>query len=618
MSDFIKTLERWVEQQKIEAIDLEWCRFLHQQDAAVGDEVLKAAFLATNRYRQGDVCISLKEYANQPLLDGLETDKSLKFPSFETWKDRLIESSFTGMPGAFTPLILDSGRLYLQKLWQQEQTLAHQIRQRAQHLNQSVDYEAIARWLNQLFPVNNSSQPDGQKVAATMAALQQLTVISGGPGTGKTTTVVRILTLLIGAASDQPVEIALAAPTGKAAARLKKSISTQQATLPVDPAIIEQIPEQTFTLHRLLGARRQSHSFKYNEDNPLPYDVVVVDEVSMADQRLIHRLLQALKPETKLILLGDKDQLASVEAGAVLGDICGRADNRFTPTFCASLQKLNITLDEWHQSKQVQALADNVVLLKQNYRYDADSGIHQLTVAIKNGEAETVVALLEGVTYREIDLRRVESFEKFWKMVRSPLEQYFKLIDQQASSKKLFEQLKQFKVLCAHRRGAFSVDAINRGIEKRLRKEGMGREMSEWYSGRPVIIRQNNYSLGLRNGDIGICRRNEQGDWIVVFPSEERSQEAAGRTVYPAQLPQYDTAFALTIHQSQGSEFDEVAIVLPDEHTPLLTRELLYTAVSRARETVRVVTSKRIIKAAVENKTSRSSGLMERLWNDRD
>ncbi len=612
--ELLEQLEQYEKEGYLHSIDIAFTRFLLQTNPGISTDVLLAACLTSYYYRQGNVCMWLNEFDNTRLFP--EADSSLKplhTPSLDEWKTALSKSSVVGRPDTFTPLILDKNRLYLHKLWAQEQQLGQNLIELGKKRVNEFGCKQLLEGLNRLFPSSETFEIDWQKVAAVAAVLQPFTVISGGPGTGKTTTVVRILALLLEqTTAGETLEIALAAPTGKAAARLKRSIEEQRDHLETDSSIIEQIPQQTFTIHRLLGSRLQSDSFKYNEENKLPYDLVIVDEVSMADQRLMNSLLKAMKVRSRLILLGDKDQLASVEAGSVLGDICGAATNRFSASFHTALKKLNIKLPEKHVAKNPSTLTDNIVLLEQNFRFEKNSGITLLTSAIKRGEADVTIGLLNDNTNKDIDLKSIESFNEFWDEYESFIKDYFQAIRHEKSLQVLAEKLQQFIILCAHRRGPFGVKAVNIAVEKMLYNKGIISGIGEWYDGRPVIIRRNNAQMCLRNGDIGICRRDKNDEWIILFPE---TNKLTLRKVHPDRLPEYDVAYALTIHQSQGSEYDNVLLVLPDKLSKILTRELLYTAVSRTRKTVTIFARKKIIKEAISKKLTRHSGLEEILWS---
>ena len=401
-----------------------------------------------------------------------------------------------------------------------------------------------------------------------MAINQNFCIITGGPGTGKTTTVVKILALLQ-ELSDQPLLIALAAPTGKAAMRLQESIGSNKATLPCTATIKSAIPESVTTLHRLLGAKPASPYFRHNAKQPLVYDLVVVDEASMVDLALMSKLLDALKPGARLILLGDKDQLASVESGTVLADL---------------------TL----------ALPQQTLELRKSHRFDGD--IKKLATAINNQQDIEAWELFqsdnENIALLETDLIDYITQQQI---------AYLQLITKEADFSEIYKAFNRFQALCATRLGKNSVSDITLAVEKSLSEKKLIHLSGLWYSGRPIMITQNNAALQLYNGDIGICLRDkEQDNQLRVF-----FQQADGsiKKYLPARIPHCETVFVMTIHKSQGSEFDEVLIILPETHTPILTKELLYTAITRAKKTIKLVANASVFYSTVRKRVQRVTGL---------
>lgn len=593
------------------AIDRELPDFLLRLNPGESDEVLLAAAMLSYAYRQGDVCIKLDNDFLPAVLEGFEAPTALPELNAESLKEKLEASPLVGGPGSFKPMILDSsGRLYFQKLWKHEQKLAAAILKRARKEPRSFDSGQLKDSLERMFSVS-SPGTDWQKVAAVAAMRNSFTVISGGPGTGKTTTIAKVLALLLEQEdiSQGDLTVALAAPTGKAAARLKQSISASLVELDTHESVKVCFPEKALTLHQLLGARRSSARFKYNEENPLPYDVVVVDEASMVDQGLMYRLMGALPESSRIILLGDKDQLASVEAGSVLGDICGNRGSTISTAFDSVLQDLGMDIPENSIAKNTYPLADAIVLLEKNYRFGEESGIAKAAEAINRGDGETLISILHDEAYGDIRLHVPGAGEKLEEEVADRLGNYFKALEEDSSVGEVFERFRQFQLLTTHRRGPVGVESLNRRIEARLQQLKLITPYREWYQGKPIIINENDYSLNLNNGDIGICLYESTGEAKVVFNKEVPIK------LSPARLPAHDLAYTLTIHKSQGSEFDEVLIVLPGSASPLLSRPLLYTAVTRARKTVRIASTEERIKEAVGTPLKRASGLMEILWN---
>jgi exodeoxyribonuclease V alpha subunit len=471
-------------------------------------------------------------------------------------------------PSIPLPLVIDRNRLYLHRYWFYENRLAGRVKEM---LGNSHSVNELENLLDVYFGKQNE-QIDWQREAARLAASRSFAIITGGPGTGKTTTVVKILALLQTMAAH-PLQIALAGPTGKAAMRLKESITFYKSQLPCPENIKQHIPETVMTLHRLLGAKPLSPYFRYNAEHPLVYDLVVVDEASMIDLALMSKLLDALKPSARLILLGDKDQLASVESGAVLADL-------------------------------TQSLPDYTVELKFTHRFNEN--IKKLA-SLVNLQRDEEAWRLVYVGNEAISLLNREAVD----YIADRQSEYLRLIASGASFEKVSQARARFQVLCANRQGPNSVDDINFRVEQLLFRKRLINLSGLWYSGRPIIITQNNPALQLYNGDIGICMadKEQQGKLMVFF------QRADGtvKKYLPSRIAHCQTVFAMTIHKSQGSEFDEVLIALPAEINPVLTKELLYTAITRAKRTVKLMTCENVFRTAVKQKVNRITGLIDAL-----
>lgn len=510
----------------------------------------------------------------------------------------LRASALVGPPGAYAPLILDeAGRLYFARHWFDEARLAARLSVLAEP-GPAPDAESLRRMLDALFgAAGDATAPDRQKLAAALAARQRLMVISGGPGTGKTTTVVKLLALLAGL-SPRPLVMAMAAPTGKAAARLAESVRGARERLAVDEAALRQLPQQAQTLHRLLGLRPGAAAPRHHPGNPLPLDVLVVDEASMIDLSLMARTVEALPSQARLILLGDRDQLASVDAGAVLGDLC--ADIHYRPE----------TLD-WLRASCGETLAatpgaggkltDCVALLTHSHRFGAASGIGELARRVNAGDGPASWAVLQDAAWPDVaatpalDAAEVLArWQPYWRAVRAgaPL----------AERQRAFAG---FMLLAAERR---QVDAFNRRIEQQLEADGDKPAGRDWYPGRPVMINENDYGLGLFNGDIGFAVQREAG-LRVAFPGDD----GGWREFAPGRLPQHDTVYAMTVHKSQGSEFGEVCLQLPDTAGPVLNRALVYTAITRARDRFIVAGAQAVWEQAAAAAPPRHSGLADKL-----
>ncbi|MBB1518674.1 exodeoxyribonuclease V subunit alpha [Aquipseudomonas guryensis] len=568
---------------------------LRRLDATAPDSVLAAAALCCEALGKGDVCLPLARLAGQRPWP----EFAFVLPALAEWRKQLEVSTLVGAPGDFAPLILDGSRLYLARYQAYESQLASQLLARAGDLPE-VDEAVLTESLARLFAFNQQ-QPDWQRLAAAQAVRRKLAVISGGPGTGKTTTVVRLLAALLEQPGGAQLAIGLAAPTGKAAARMAEAIRNAKAALPVSEAIKAALPEEARTLHRLLGSRGDTPKVRHNAARPLALDVLVVDEASMVDLALMAKLVDALPPHARLILLGDKDQLAAVEAGAVFAELCeGRG---FDAEAVTELQRIT------GQSVPVEPprsrLGDAVVLLTHSHRFAGDSGIGELARRINGGDAAGTLNLL-----------REQRADLHWQAQPTPatllerLDQGYRPYLQAARTgdpAQAFAAFNAFRALTAQREGPWGVSGLNEALETRIKRRYSLAERERWYPGRAVMVRQNDYALGLFNGDIGLCLHGEYG-LRVYFEGED-----GYRAFAPARLPSHDSAFAMTVHKSQGSEFSEVLLALPELPSPLLTRALFYTGITRAKHKVEIWGLPARLSEAVNTKAERAAGLAERL-----
>src|SRR2546430_1523270 len=461
----------------------------------------------------------------------------------------------------------------------------------------------LASNLAKLFP----AQSDLQKVAVFVAAASRLCVISGAPGTGKTRTIVLICALLIALAGERELNFALAAPTGKAAARLKETIAQTRPLLRLPGAIDAKLPADASTIQRLLGAKGDSPHFRHDAKNPLPADVVIVDEASMIDLALLAKLFDAVRPDARVILVGDKDQLASVEAGSAFRDICTPG---LEPGTSASLAEAfaKCTGEELEGTSASEAPIHPVVVeLRRNYRFTPETGIAELSSAVNQGDSEGAIAVLKSsgrIRWRPTPL--VKNFERELRERVLPRFEKFLTLTDPADA---LNQLAEFAVLCALRRGPFGAETVNGLLERMLRERG--ESDGRYHGGEPVIIVRNDYNVGLFNGDLGIVLPDATSGELRVF---FRGEDSDVLNFAPGRLPAHQPAFALTVHKSQGSEFCDALVILPERDAPVLTRELLYTGVTRVRETVEVWATEHILRQTIERKIERSSGLRDRLW----
>ena len=572
-----------------------------------------AAALTSHRRAEGHTCLNLEAAAGRFLHEEMVDAEigTVRFPQLTEWLETLRKSGVVGRPGDFSPLILDDAhRLYLHRYWTYEQRLASAIRRRARETI-ACDRETLRAILERLFP-GETDAIDWQKIAAFTAATRRLTVITGGPGTGKTRTVVWLLAALLEQSGDVPFRIALCAPTGKAAARIAESLRKAKTDLPCSAALKAQLPDDATTVHRLLGTIPDSPRFRHDAANPLAADVVVVDEASMVDLALMAKLMDALRPEARLILVGDKDQLASVEAGNVLGELCGMgagAERRHSTAFASSArQTTGIQIPDEQIETTVPALADCIVELQKNWRFGSADGLSQISRAVNAGKSAEVMQHLRGAgsLWRPLPpARRLES------ELRDRILSEFGPAIRERDPGTALVALNRFRILSAVRRGPFGVEFLNALCERTLEREGFIRWNGPWYPGRPVLITRNDPELRLFNGDIGIALPDVSGG-LRVFFTDSTGQV---RGLPTARLPDHETAFAMTVHKSQGSEFDRVLLLLPDRDSPLLTRELIYTGLTRARSSVELWANESILTAAIARRVERASGLHDAVWN---
>lgn len=756
-------LDRWVARGWLRALDRAFAAFLGREVPDAPAPLLLAAALASHQLGRGHVCLDLERTLAEPDLalslppegDSLEDPPPLPSAllgelSLADWQASLTHPLIVGHGPGSTPLVLDGTRLYLRRYWHHERSIRQHIAARLESSHpggspiyrwsdisangapggrpappgegadrrpdQAINLEALSRALSALFPAG--PQLDWQKTACALAARSPFAVITGGPGTGKTTTVVKLLALLQTLALGEgrrALRIRLAAPTGKAAARLNESIAGQVSSLQLEglaPLLAapekpegsnplwepdlsakkaasefdieylrRAIPTEVTTLHRLLGSRPDTRHFRHHARHPLPLDVLVVDEASMVDVEMMAALLDALPPRARLVLLGDKDQLASVEAGSVLGDLCARAEGgHYRPETAdwlaeATGQALPPEMIDPAGAPLDQAIA----MLRVSHRFDAASGIGRLAEAVNRDSAgrEKRAAIREvlGHGYADLSHLKLETdrdrglerlvvsghpagfpdrgksagegravngktlpppvgYRHYLEVMRSldamkrtaPAASPDGEVDREALddwARAVLAAHGQFQLLCALRRGPWGVEGLNERIRAALEKEGLidsgdGRRL--WYPGRPVLVTRNDYGLGLMNGDIGITLAlpdtaapgegaAHRGPALrVAFPAGDGSGRI--KWVLPSRLQAVETVFAMTVHKSQGSEFTHTALLLPDAPNPILTRELVYTGITRARHWLTLVeTGRGQLLDAVERRVMRVSGL---------
>lgn len=589
-----------VEQRLLRHLDVQFAMMVAGEEPAV---MLAAAILSKDA-GEGHVCLPLSRLAvDEKMPPALQSCFALLGEAVD-WQAILLRSPAVSATDTGTPLILTSERLYLNRLWRNELTVARFFSETNAPL--PCDEAQLRQVLDTLFTSDDAT--DWQKVAAAVALTRRISVISGGPGTGKTTTVAKLLAALIQLSGEQKCRIRLAAPTGKAAARLTESLGGALQKLPLTGEQFALFPNEASTLHRLLGAQPGSQRLRYHAGNPLHLDVLVVDEASMIDLTMMSRLIDALPPHARVIFLGDRDQLASVEAGAVLGDICTYASLGYTAERAEELARLTGCSLAAEQHSIAGALRDSLCLLQKSYRFGSDSGIGQLASAVNRGDRHTTCAVFDG-TFTDIEKKSLQSGEEYQAMLDDALlgyQHFLTGVQQQRPPEQVIAAFGEYQLLCALREGPFGVSGLNDRLEQLLaQKRKINRTLhSRWYEGRPVMISRNDSALGLFNGDIGIALDRGQG-LRVWFQMPDGSV----KSFQPSRLPEHETAWAMTVHKSQGSEFNHAALILPTQLSPVVTRELIYTAITRARQRLSLYTDERVLMQAIATRTERRSGL---------
>ncbi|MBK5275262.1 MAG: exodeoxyribonuclease V subunit alpha [Desulfuromonadales bacterium] len=570
---------------QLSTLDTSFADFIVRTESRPCEGLWLAAALVSSVTCRGHVCLELSSVADHGIMPFKPGDEPLDLPPADRWQELLAGCDAVGRPGDYTPLVLDAqGRLYLHRSWDAERRVAEGILARSASL--SGDPVGLTAGLDRYFPPVGAEE-DLQRSAAQAALSRQFTVISGGPGTGKTTTVARILALLIEQAGGEPLRIQLAAPTGKAAMRLRQSLTQAAERLPLPDSVRAALPREVATIHRLLGVVPGQSGFRHDRDNPLPCDVLVVDEASMIDLPLMARLLDAVPGDARVILLGDRDQLASVEAGAVLSDICAGGSVTAAP-----------------------ADRPAIVHLTKSYRFTDESGIGRLSRLINAGDGEGALELLGSGLCSDVCWRPLPQSTAFADSLMATVVEGYAAYAHAADPVAALEALDRFRVLAPHREGRHGVVSLNRLIESALSR--VQSTFSAANIQRPVMITANSYELELFNGDTGIMTGvgPEEGP-AVYFPAPE---SAGVRRISALRLPPHEPAFALTVHKTQGSEFDTVLLIMPDKMSEVLSRELLYTAVTRARKRIEIWGNEEVFRRAVERRIERSSGLRDRLW----
>ncbi|WP_322615697.1 exodeoxyribonuclease V subunit alpha [Pseudomonas sp. BIC9C] len=671
--DLLLLLTRWVERGWLRALDKAFVAFLHELAPDDDPLVLLAAALTSHQLGHGHVCLDLFETLKEPDFalslppEGDVHGGAMLLPSQllgsldgAHWCKVLAASNLVALAVDSRdhvrerPLVLSGKRLYLRRYWAYERRIDLSLRERLAE-RESTPSDLLQRLTGLFGPARSGEVIDWQKLACALATRSAFSIVTGGPGTGKTTTVVRLLALLQAPAVEagKPLRIRLAAPTGKAAARLTESISQQVRTLKVTQDIRDKIPSDVTTVHRLLGSRPGTRHFRHHAGNRLPLDVLVVDEASMIDLEMMANLLDALPAHARLVLLGDKDQLASVEAGAVLGDLCRDAEaGWYSPQ---TRQWLEAVSGESLQASGLQEdtqgahpLAQQVVMLRHSRRFGEGSGIGQLARWVNQQQPDEARRLLSARSHDDVyslflkgeqdrALERLlldghgegpQGYRHYLSVLRSqrpPLDsplQGARWIDW---ARQVLQAFDAFQLLCAVRKGPWGVEGLNQRVTDALLRARLIDSDQQWYEGRPVLMTRNDYGLGLMNGDIGIALKlpeqegHETGRQVLRVAFPRNDGQGGVRFVLPSRLNDVETVYAMTVHKSQGSEFAHTALILPDALNPVLTKELIYTGITRAKDWFTLIESRAgVFEEAVKRRVKRLSGLMLELKEGRD
>lgn len=571
----------------------------------------------------------------QPFLAEI-LQKIEQIPPLE-WQDVLKEHiAFSDSPEKIAPMLFQNGLLYFYRYWQAERNIAAYLKQAVEFSPEIANTELDKQILEQLFGTSEKAEINWQKVAVATALKQHFSLISGGPGTGKTTTVVKLLLglQLKQLALNKPLlQIALAAPTGKAAARMKESIEAKLAEETSLPQSLKAaIPSKAMTIHRLLGARPLSEATKYHAQNPLHYDLVVLDEASMIDLSMMEKIVQALKPTARFILLGDKDQLASVEAGAIMGELGSFLQYGYSQAHC---DYLNAVTDYDIPAGEPLAIGDCLSHLKHSYRFGEKAWIGDLATAVNAQKISLSWQIfeqyqesgkLEHIAYpqsNEMTDKSSWTQKSVQLVVEKAVEIYrdyllavkWREADPQAVEiATIFAKFQKVRFLSALRVGELGVEQLNHAIAEGLRRAGLVQfqHSRDHYIGKPILVTENRPSHNIASGDIGIILPDENGENRVYFDSQQK-ETGQYHSLPLSRLPDYETAYIMTVHKSQGSEFEHTLLVLPLALSPVLSKELIYTAITRAKDRFTLFGNEKVWKYSVGAKTTRQSGLKEQL-----
>lgn len=594
-----------VEAGWIEVYEQEMIRYLEGEEEGISDDVRCPVVFLSLFLKAGHTALPLDrtpaEWASEL---GLHLSEIGDLSGINISKNVLENSHLTGKPSEIKPFIISDDTLSFRKTYYRENKLLQWFTENSKNNNRSD----INKHITKIFPDSAANSIDWQRVAAVLSVVKPFLIISGGPGTGKTTTVARIIALHQGL-SEKPLKIALAAPTGKAAGRMSEALQDQLADMNLPEDVKESFPKEAKTVHRLLTGVKERGLLPAAEKKLLRYDLIIVDEASMIDLNLMYSLVSHLGKDTKLILLGDKDQLASVEAGSVFSDLCRKPENGFSTETISLLGEHGV--NGIPENTEMAGLDDSILYLTKSYRFDERSGIGQLAEFVKSGgkpeeQLQDTINRFYDIDHEPFDYSKMN----MQAMTAGILDRLERTQDIQ-SPEELIRHWKNSVWLSVLRRGLAGSERLNRLVEQQIASKRVVPAKHGWYHGRMVINTQNDYNLGVFNGDLGVCVREPDGSLVVFIETGSTMKR-----IKPDRLLHAEPAYFLTVHKSQGSEFDHVHFLLPPSFNPVLSRELIYTAITRARKSCTIYGSRELLLKGIQNKTVRYTGFQSLMEKD--
>ncbi|MDK2597977.1 exodeoxyribonuclease V subunit alpha [Pseudoalteromonas obscura] len=611
-------LDVLLEQRKVRSVDIALAKLLCDSQF---DDVFYLILLLLKAEQNQHSCLVLNDidWFNPFELSLEKMEQTIELTPFKDKLNALESLHSHPAVGDDKPIVIFNEQLYLARLANYEAFLANRFTSLAKR-KIDLDLSQLKRLLNVYFPDEQGQMIDWQKVACAIAASSAFCVITGGPGTGKTTTVTKLLAILQSLYATAPLNIKLVAPTGKAAARLSESIIGAKGRLDLAPELAELIPEHAQTIHRLLGVIPNSNKYRYHEKNPLHLDLLIVDEASMVDLSLMSKLVAALPEGARMYLLGDKDQLASVDTGCILNDLCADLQLGQNPKY--SSQRADLLNQACFDGEKKLSgasskfvLQDVMAFLQQSHRFKSDSGIGQLAAAVNNNDQNHLDWVIQQ-GFDELSLYSLsnESYLKMIEGAATAYSVYLRAIKDGAATEQIHQLFSEYQLLAAVREGPYGVNELNKRIEHKLAQQNLIRPYSRYYAGMPLMVTQNDYQLKLFNGDIGIILPDSSGQLFATFIDEQGNL----RSINPARLPSHDLVYVMTIHKSQGSEFSYTAMILPPIQRARqgINRQLVYTGITRAKHHFELICQPQVLRLAMNKSVGRSSGLRPRLLND--